>query len=240
MVILRAARALADLVLPAACAGCRAEGVVWCTACAATLQRPPLPAWPTPVPPGLPEPWAAAAYVGPVRAAVVAYKERGRLPLAEPLGRALAGSVLAAVRGSTVEVAVLVPVPSRRSAVRSRGHDPTRRLAGAAAATLRAADVPVQVVPLLRVRRGGSPVQDSAGLTAQQRARNLRGAFEVRAGALDRLHGAAVVLVDDVITTGTSLAEAARTLRAAGVPAPGAAVVAATRRRVLPSNATRG
>ncbi|MET9018877.1 phosphoribosyltransferase family protein [Actinopolymorpha sp. NPDC004070] len=77
----------------------------------------------------------------------------------------------------------------------------------------------------------GRRVADQAGLDARARRANLAGAFVVRVRSRDLLTGRAVLLVDDVLTTGATLAEAARVLRVAGVNVRAAAVVAATRRR---------
>jgi predicted amidophosphoribosyltransferase len=119
-----------------------------------------------------------------------------------------------------------VPVPSTRAAVRRRGHDPTLRITAAAVAALRARGVPVRRVPALAHARR---VADQAGLPMAGRAANLAGALHVaRPGAVA---GRRVVLVDDVITTGSTLAEAARALCAAGAEVPAAAVIAATPRR---------
>jgi predicted amidophosphoribosyltransferase len=70
-------------------------------------------------------------------------------------------------------------------------------------------------------------VADQADLTAADRAANLSGALRARFD----LRGSRVIVVDDVITTGATLAEAARALRAAGADVRAAAVVAATARR---------
>ncbi|MFI0983473.1 ComF family protein [Streptomyces sp. NPDC021093] len=111
---------------------------------------------------------------------------------------------------------VLVPVPSARRSVGARGHDPARRIACAAAAELRRSGTPARVAPVLRQRR---TVDDQAGLSARQRLVNLSGALEVVAGGRRLLEGGRVVLVDDLMTTGASLVEAARALAApAGVP----------------------
>ncbi|RVU24550.1 ComF family protein [Streptomyces antnestii] len=108
---------------------------------------------------------------------------------------------------------LLVPVPSARKAVRARGHDPARRIAYAAAAELRRAGVPTRVLAALRQRR---PVEDQAGLNSRRRLANLAGALEVPAGAHRLLaQNGRIVLVDDLMTTGASLAEAARAIRAA-------------------------
>lgn len=221
--------ALLDALFPGDCAGCDRPGPLWCDRCAASLLGPGRPAWPTPCPPGLPQPAAVARYDGAVRSALIAYKEQGTLALAAPLGAALSRSLLAL---PAVPVAgrplALVPMPSSRARRRERGDDVVARLAREAARRLRGRSRPVRVVPALRVAR---PVADSAGLTAAQRLANLSGALAVRPAATVRLAGATVLLVDDLITTGATLAEAATTLRRAGVEPAGAAVVAATARR---------
>ncbi|WP_328669433.1 ComF family protein [Streptomyces sp. NBC_00328] len=108
---------------------------------------------------------------------------------------------------------LLVPVPSARRVVRARGHDPTRRIALAAAGELRRTGTPARVLGVLRQRRA---VADQSGLNSRQRAVNLAGALEVVAGGGRMLaEGGRVVLVDDLMTTGASLAEAARAVRAA-------------------------
>ncbi|MFF1308816.1 ComF family protein [Streptomyces sp. NPDC058307] len=107
---------------------------------------------------------------------------------------------------------LLVPVPSARRAVRARGHDPARRIALAAAGELRRAGMPTRVVAVLRQRRG---VADQSGLNSRQRLDNLAGALTVVPGGGRLLAEGLVVLVDDLMTTGASLAEAARAVREA-------------------------
>ncbi|MFD8146354.1 ComF family protein [Streptomyces sp. NPDC059708] len=225
-------REVAGLVLPAGCAGCGAGRSLLCGACGGVLggagAGPVRPAARGAGPAGLPPVYAAARYEGPVRAVVLAHKERGALPLAGPLGGALAAAVAAARAGGAGARAgelALVPVPSARRTLRARGHDPARRVALAASRRLRAAGEPARVAPLLRLRR---QVADQAGLGARQRRENLAGALEVRPGGMRLAAGARIVVVDDVVTTGATLAEAARALRAAGLWADAAAVVAAS------------
>ncbi|MFI5766518.1 MULTISPECIES: ComF family protein [unclassified Streptomyces] len=217
---------LAGLVLPAGCAGCGAGHAVLCGACRSALGGAGAgPVRPSPSPAGLPEVHAATAYREAVRAVVLAHKERGALPLAAVLGAALAAAVRAGgtdgAEGAGGRGVALVPVPSARHRVRARGHDPARRIALAASARLRREGVPARVVPVLRLRRA---VADQAGLGAAQRRENLAGALEARPGALRAAAGAArIVIVDDLVTTGSTLVEAARALRAAGIGVPGGA-----------------
>ena len=207
---------LLDLVLPRDCAGCGAPGRTLCGVCTAELSADLRRHRPDPCPPGLPPLVAAGWYDGAARAALLAHKERGRLGLVRPLGAALATAVLslAPPRG-----AVLVPVASSPQAVRERGHDHARRLAGAAARRVPGAAARALLVP-------ARAVADQAALGTAARAANLHGALRARRP----LPGLPVVLVDDVVTTGATLAEAARALRAAGADVRGAAVVAATQR----------
>jgi predicted amidophosphoribosyltransferase len=173
----------------------------------------------------LPPVHAAAAYDGVARALLVAHKERAA-PLGGVLGLLLAASVSSAAPPSGP--LVLAPVPSSRAAVRRRGRDPLLELTRRAAGAVRAAGRPTAVAQIMRLQRG---VRDQAGLGAADRAANLSGALTVTAALQQVAADAALVVVDDVLTTGATLAEAARCLRAAGRPPAAAAVIAATVRR---------
>ncbi|MFD5025501.1 ComF family protein [Streptomyces sp. NPDC058373] len=207
-------QAFSDLVMPLDCAGCGEGGIRLCRRCLAEIgggaaRR----VRPSPAPAGLPVVRAAVPYQGAARALLLEHKERGALWLARVLGSVLAAVVRASTAtggGPGLGHLLLVPVPSAPGAVRSRGHDPVRRMASYAAAELRRAGVPARAAPLLRQRRR---VSDQSGLDAEGRAANVAGALRVVAGGGAVLAQGRVVLVDDLMTTGATLAEAARAVR---------------------------
>lgn len=223
-----------DLVLPQECLGCGRPGAPVCPDCLRPLRGRAQRHAPTPTPAGFPPTWAVAPYDGVARAAVVAHKEEGRRDLAPALAGALTCSLQAALaeaaRSAHAPVLV-VAVPSRRASRRARGDDPTARLARLAVARSGAARLGSARPRLLPLLRHARTVADQAGLDAAARGANLAGAFV--ATELPRWAGVSptVVVVDDVVTTGATLAEAARALRGAGAGPVVAAVVAATARR---------
>lgn len=85
--------------------------------------------------------------------------------------------------------------------------------------------------PVRSVLRPRRRLEDQSNLGHRERAANLAGAYAVRSGEAPQVHGRAIVLVDDVITTGATLSEAARAVRAEGGLVVGAATLAATQRR---------
>ena len=216
-----AVRALFDILFPASCAGCGRHNTLVCFDCADLLRANPRLRWPTPCPPDLPPPYAVADYAGSTRSLLLAYKERDALALTGVLATALASALdVAAADASPRRAPVIVPVPSSRAALRLRGYDPVRRLVRAG-----------RRGPVVAALAHNRAVRDSAGLSAASRRDNLHGALVVPAAMRQHVQGRPVVLADDLITTGATLAEAARALRAAGAHVAGAAVVAATMRK---------
>ena len=162
---------LLGLVATSTCAGCRGEGGPLCASCAALLRGPAYDAPVSPRPPGLPAVLAVAAYDGPVREAVVAFKDHGRWSLRTHLGDALARSVAAALLlAPDQRRTVLVPAPGSPGSAGERDGDHVRELAHRAAQVLRREGVRVSVVPALTsVRRR----RDQVGLDRAARAANL-------------------------------------------------------------------
>ena len=230
--------AAGDLLLGASCHGCGAPGWGTCPSCRRRLaQLQPYPTTPDPCPAGFPTTVASAPYDLLLRRLIIAHKERQALGLSRLLADRVALSVHALLRlighRSSDPVIVLVPVPSAARAVRQRGFDATLTLARLAGRRLRTRH-PVRVVPALAQFRS---VRDQAGLDARQRQRNLSGGLRQRR----TVDGALVVLIDDLVTSGSSLTEAARVIRSGGGTVLGAATVAATERRVRsPTRGSRG
>ena len=221
--------AAADLIIGAACAGCGRPAITLCEQCVGEFVPQPREAWPRPTPSGLLEPTrvrpcASTTHEGPVRSALAQYKEQGQFGLLPILGHLLAASVCDAAPPSGSFA--LVPIPSSRLSTARRGYDAVAELARTAATSLRGIGIDCRVERALRHSRR---VADQSGLGATARSMNVSGALEMRKGAA--LEGGEVIVVDDIITTGATLAEAVRVLDVAGFRPVSVAVIAATVRR---------
>jgi predicted amidophosphoribosyltransferase len=230
----RVHEALADLLLPTSCAGCDASGVPLrrgvCAGCVAAIAgMRPHETRPNPAPPGLPPCFSLGEYAEPLRSLILSYKDRGRHRLAHPLG-ALLAAVAAEVTGG--RPALLIPVPDTPRAARDRHGDHMARLARVAARQLRATGIAALVAyPLKATTRA-----DSAQLSSAQRAAAAVTAFATRPGRLATLRAAArgrtVLVLDDVITTGSTLAAVCDQVCGVGVEVTAGVTLAATARRL--------
>ena len=164
------------------------------------------------------------SYDGALRRLVHLLKYGHLRPAADALGDKLA-EVLTARRIKSDRPVLVVPVPLHRAKRRQRGFNQTELLAKRALCSLDHSRFELHTANLRRTRATLS----QTGLTRHQRRENLRGAFAVTWP--ERLRDRTVVIVDDVYTTGTTLNECARVLRAAGAKQ----VIVATVARVYQS-----
>lgn len=181
-------------LLPAACASCGSPGPVVCRGCrAGFVEAPPLPA-------GLRPAVALGRHGGSLRRCVLALKYRD----APAVARALAPMLAAVVESAGIAVpGAVVAAPTTALRRRRRGYDPAVELATALAAELGVVSVPVLV------RRPGRPQQ--AARDRAERMAPLPFRFAVREAVPP-----ALLLVDDVLTTGATLTSARRVLLAHG------------------------
>jgi predicted amidophosphoribosyltransferase len=230
------------VLAPVACAGCAAPDRAVCAACAVALRSAPvvrtlaLPAVDGPrgrVPARVVPVGCGAAYAPPWPALLSAFKEEGRTDAARAMAPALVRAVNVAVAAAERAAASADPppacarpldvldVPSPRSSLRRRGYAPVEvLLARARIHPLRAPDVPgLRRHPLRFTRRPA----DQAGLGVAARAANVDGCLAARGD----LAGRRILVVDDVLTTGATLRETCRAVRAAGGEVVACAVLAA-------------
>lgn len=222
-----------DLLLGSACVACGLPGPVLCRGCAVRLRGPAVPARGAGgsahlLAAGVPV-WGGAPYRPLAGRLVIAFKDRGAWTLARPLS-GLAAVAVAACLDEASEIGraapLIVPVPGDPTRARERGIDHTRVLARATARR-----TGLDWRPLL-ARTGRSP--DQVGLGASARLGAQRGTMRMigpswrTAGAGSVREDAPVIVLDDVVTTGATVAEAVRVLGLSGRRVAGVACVAVT------------
>ena len=217
---------LLDAALPAACPGCGVEGSAICPGCLpAFYRRDGTPAGisiglPSDIPSPLLQLEWCAPFTGVARRALHQLKYAGERRLTEPLGRAAARRWRAA--GVGADLLAHVPVHEERG--RQRGYDQAQLLAEVVGRT--------QHMPTADLLRRARVTRAQYELGRGDRAANVAGAFEIASRQADgavHVEGRWILLVDDVVTTGATLAECARVLLAAGALGVSAVTVARER-----------
>ncbi|NOJ58537.1 phosphoribosyltransferase family protein [Arthrobacter sp. 260] len=183
---------------------------------------------------------AAGHYRGTVARVLLSYKNHRRTDVGRPLQAALAGALQTAVHevreGGELGELLLVPVPTRGASVRRRGYDPLGLLLaglgrrGELPAGCRVDALVVYHGPLKgrpSALPGGTGPVSQKGLGGSQRRINVHASMALATGR-QLPPGTLCLVVDDVLTTGATIAEVTRVLRHAGAAVAGAVVVAAT------------
>lgn len=210
-VVRRAMLDAAAVLLPVSCAACGVPDRAVCDDCRAALRPAPhrvdrdgRPAW------------AGLEYRELVATAIGAFKDGDRTDAARVLAPALRSAIVSALAvlpgPGTLEVCT---IPSTPQAMRRRGYAPVELLL---------ARCGIRSSPVLRLTRER---RDQSGLGIEERRANAAGALEARRS----LAGRSFLIVDDVLTTGATVAEATRAVTAAGGRAASVAVLAETPRR---------
>ncbi|HEU5012117.1 MAG TPA: ComF family protein [Roseiflexaceae bacterium] len=192
---------LLSVLFPERCVGCARPGALFCESCRATLQ--PYSAQRSFQHPELDGVFIGFTFAGPLREAIHRFKYQRRRRCAGPLGTLLAAHVPPDLVAANPTI---VPVPLHAARQAERGFNQAQALAEEVARTL---NLPLMPAGLVRQRA----TEQQARLDARSRHANVRDAFAwERAGSPpERL-----ILVDDVITTGATVAACAETLRRAG------------------------
>jgi ComF family protein len=211
---------LAAVLAPPRCAACDGRVALlaaFCPDCARAVLPPDPPATPC---------LAAFAYGGPIARAVARLKYEQRPDLARPLGDLLAARI--AREAAALRAPVVVPVPLHPRRLAERGYNQSALLARRVARHL--GGVP-RALALARVR----DTQPQATLGAAARRSAVAGAFEARHPR--QVAGQAVILVDDVCTTGATLDACTLVLVRAGAASVTRAVVASTAKSSMRADA---
>ncbi len=212
-----------DLLLPPTCPGCATEGEALCARCRAHMARrveepPGVPiGLPSSAPAGIVQLEWCASFNGPARASVHALKYDGERRLVKPLSELMA----ARWRRAGIGGEILVPVPVHAAKRRQRGFDQAELLARGVGEQL---GMPV-IYALQRAAK--TTAQHSLGRRARQS--NVAAAFGVAPRYVEEVRGRWLVLVDDVVTSGATLAGCARALYEAGAFAVSALTLARER-----------
>ena len=158
---------------------------------------------------------SATLFAGPVQELIHRFKYGNRVHLCQPLGLVTAAALARFCREAAPDL--IVPVPLHRKRLRQRGFNQSQLVGKVLEKQWR---IPQEIGNLRRVRW----TEPQTSLDARDRVGNVRGAFAVKDAR--RLEGKRVLLVDDVLTTGSTMRACAESLREAGATAIFAVTVA--------------
>jgi predicted amidophosphoribosyltransferase len=207
-------KSLAELIFPSRCIGCSQLGISICSTCRKSwhshIYHRTIKVLDTPYP------VISAIEYSPIASRVLLRAKEANQEAADQL---LVSALSHSLRYFLKKFGFgdLVPIPSRRSATRKRGRDFMQEITGSVAEN--------ESIKSLQILQHQRAVRDQSQLNSQQRSRNIAGAFSTSfnlAEVRDSGNIGPLIIVDDLVTTGATLAEAIRALRTAGFPVLGA------------------
>lgn len=197
---MKSLKSLQELLFPIRCIGCSQLGIEICTFCRKSWH-PHIFRSKTHMQPSIPI-YSAVAYSPLASKVILAAKENGILQAELLIVSAIGHALEFCIRESGY--GFLVPIPSRKSAVRLRGrqfiYDIAKRISAET------------TIPTYEILSHSRVIRDQSALDAKDRVINMSGALTA-----SRFIGGRAILIDDLVTTGTTLGEAARALRAQGI-----------------------
>jgi len=207
-------KSLAELIFPSRCIGCSQIGISICSTCRKSwhshIYHRTIKVLDTSYP------VISAIEYSPIASRVLMRaKEANQEAADQLLVNALSHSLRYFLKN--FGFGDLVPIPSRRSATRKRGRDFMQEITDSVAEN--------ESIKSLQILQHQRAVRDQSQLNSQQRSRNIAGAFSTSfnlAEVRDSGNIGPLIIVDDLVTTGATLAEAIRALRTAGFPVLGA------------------
>jgi len=153
-------------------------------------------------PPAYSKAWTPYAYQTPLKEAIVLFKYKGKVSLASPLAERLLEGL-----GTLPPLDLILPVPLHPHRLREREYNQSLLLAHRVS---RHFNIPLSYTNLIRIRHTAPQVS----LKRRERLKNLRRSFAVQSPS--EIAGRTILLIDDVLTTGTTVNECAKALRKAG------------------------
>ena len=197
---MKSINSLRELIFPIRCLGCQSLGIEICSQCRKFWHPRIITTWS-----GTVEkfPIFSSIPYSPIAGKVLLAAKENGLELADNLVRK---ALLHALRGAQSKLTIdfLVPIPSRKSVARKRGRQFISELSKSIGV--------IESYPTFEILTHIRKVKDQSLLDAKERAVNLEGALSCM-----RFLGGRAVLIDDLVTTGATLQEAARALREKGV-----------------------
>lgn len=221
--MLRLISLIRDLLLPRGCAGCDKPDTVVCSQCAMQLKGLHQFSVPHVTYGGI----ACGWYRGEVRRAVLAWKDHGDEECDVLFAQAITDAMMTLpIFSADTECSsiALVPAPSSRRSMYRRGRWHTLALTRHVAARLRDRGADVRVAPILDCE--GVAVKSVQMQSAAQRSSRLDGRIRVKRDTLAR--GSAVMVIDDIVTSGATIRHCVDALRDAGHPVLAVATLAWT------------